>query len=77
MEAAIGNTKDYTLKSYLVFVEKLQAKAMELSSEEDLFTPSDVERALWSASVAAKSRALSSKPAEVDLDKNSKRKRKR
>ncbi|XP_027082219.1 uncharacterized protein LOC113749412 [Coffea eugenioides] len=77
MEAAIGNTKDYTLKSYLVFVEKLQAKAMELSSEEDLFTPSDVERALWSASVAAKSKALSSKPAEVDLDKNSKRKRKR
>ncbi|XP_027090735.1 uncharacterized protein [Coffea arabica] len=77
MEAAIGNTKDYTLKSYLVFVEKLQAKAMELSSEEDLFTPSDVERALWSSSVAAKSRALSSKPAEVDLDKNSKRKRKR
>lgn len=27
MEVAIGNTKDYTLKSYLIFVEKLQAKA--------------------------------------------------
>lgn len=77
MEAAIGNTKEYTLKSYLVFVEKLQAKAMELSSEDEPFTPSDVERALWSSSVAAKSKALSSKPAEVNSDKNSKRKRKR
>lgn len=77
MEAAIGNTKEYTLKSYLVFVEKLQAKAMELSSEDEPFTPSDVERALWSSSIAAKSKALSSKPAEVNSDKNSKRKRKR
>lgn len=27
MEAAIGNTKDYTLKNYLVFVKRLQAKS--------------------------------------------------
>lgn len=27
MEAAIGNSKDYTLKSYVIFVKKLQAKA--------------------------------------------------
>ncbi|KAL3514348.1 hypothetical protein ACH5RR_027065 [Cinchona calisaya] len=77
MEAAIGNTKEYTLKIYLAFVKKLQAKAMELSSEEDPFTPSDVERALWSSSVAAKSKAFSSKPDELNLDKNIKRKRKR
>lgn len=27
MVAALGNSKDYTLKQYLVFVDKLQAKA--------------------------------------------------
>ncbi|KAL8096288.1 hypothetical protein AgCh_037304 [Apium graveolens] len=27
MEAALGNSKDYTLKQYLVFVEKLQEKS--------------------------------------------------
>lgn len=27
MVAALGNAKDYTLKQYLVFVDKLQAKA--------------------------------------------------
>ena len=27
MVAAIGSSKDYTLKQYLVFVDKLQAKA--------------------------------------------------
>lgn len=27
MEAALGNSKDYTLKQYLIFVNKLQKKA--------------------------------------------------
>ncbi|CAJ1978864.1 unnamed protein product [Sphenostylis stenocarpa] len=46
MEAALGNSKDYSLKQYLKFVDKLQMKAKELSSEVDSFTPSDVERVL-------------------------------
>ncbi|CAI9115971.1 OLC1v1017001C3 [Oldenlandia corymbosa var. corymbosa] len=77
MEAAIGNSKDYTLKSYLIFVEELKAKAMELTTEEDPFTPSDVERALWSSAIAARSKPSSAEPDESNSDKNTKRKRKR
>ncbi|KAG0626278.1 hypothetical protein M758_2G116100 [Ceratodon purpureus] len=56
MVAALGNAKDYTLKSYLVFAEKLRNKAEELSNlGEDMesFTPSDIERALWSTAAAS------------------------
>ncbi|PSR99942.1 Ena/VASP-like protein [Actinidia chinensis var. chinensis] len=78
MVAAIGNSKDYTLKQYLVFVDKLQAKAKELSAEGDIFTPSDVERALWSSTTGAKLPAASAQPdLKVNSNKNSKRKRKR
>ncbi|CAJ1951001.1 unnamed protein product [Sphenostylis stenocarpa] len=58
MEAALGNSKDYSLKQYLKFVDKLQMKAKELSLEVDSFTPSDVERALWSYVVAQCFRVL-------------------
>ncbi|KAI3460123.1 hypothetical protein Pfo_016786 [Paulownia fortunei] len=76
MVAVIGDAKDYSLKRYVVFAEKMQDKAKELSSLEDLFTPSDVERALWSSTVGAKVRTFSTKSDEVELDKKSKRKRK-
>ncbi|KAL3629500.1 hypothetical protein CASFOL_026722 [Castilleja foliolosa] len=78
MIAAIGDAKDYSLKRYVMFLEKMQAKAKELSSSEDLFTPSDVERALWSCTIGAKLKHNSTKADEVELlDKKSKRKRKR
>ncbi|KAK6116049.1 hypothetical protein DH2020_008318 [Rehmannia glutinosa] len=76
MMAVIGDAKDYSLKRYVVFAEKMQAKAKELSSSEDLFTPSDVERAVWSSTVSAKVKTMSTKPDEVELGKKSKRKRK-
>ncbi|KAK4348569.1 hypothetical protein RND71_031324 [Anisodus tanguticus] len=75
MVAAIGNSKDYTLKQYLVLVDKLQAKSKELSAKGDCFTPSDVERALWSSAVGAKLGGLSQEPKEVNLKRKSKRKR--
>ncbi|KAJ4845177.1 hypothetical protein Tsubulata_013700 [Turnera subulata] len=53
LEAA-GGSRDYTLKQYLLFVDKLQAKAKELSANGESFTPSDVERALWSSAVGLK-----------------------
>ncbi|KAL2529450.1 DNA binding [Forsythia ovata] len=77
MEAAIGNSKDYSLKQYLVFAEKIQAKAKELSTEENMFKPSDVEQALWSSAIGAKLKTLSTNSGEVELDKKSRRKRKR
>ncbi|OMO50904.1 hypothetical protein CCACVL1_30157 [Corchorus capsularis] len=63
MEAALGNSKDYSLKQYLLFVDKLQSKSKELSSKGEPFTPSDVERALWSSAVGVK---LQSSQAVVD-----------
>ncbi|KAJ0764866.1 hypothetical protein HanPI659440_Chr08g0296951 [Helianthus annuus] len=72
MVAALGNSKDYTLKQYLLFVDKLQEKAKELSAEGDVFTPSDVERALWSSAIGAKVEESSN----TDT-KSSKKKRKR
>ncbi|XP_059279475.1 uncharacterized protein LOC132033506 [Lycium ferocissimum] len=75
MVAAIGNSKDYTLKQYLVLVDKLQAKAKELSAKGDCFTASDVERALWSSAVGAKLGGSSKEPKEVNLERKSKRKR--
>lgn len=75
MVAAIGNSKDYTLKQYLVLVDKLQAKSKELSAKGDSFTPSDVERALWSSVVGAKSGGLSQESKDVNSKRKSKRKR--
>lgn len=75
MVAALGNSKEYTLKQYLVFVDKLQAKAQELSQEGEVFTPSDVERALWSCAIGAKFLASKNNP-KSDV-KSSKKKRKR
>ncbi|KAL0368909.1 UNVERIFIED_CONTAM: hypothetical protein Scaly_1109800 [Sesamum calycinum] len=77
MVAVVGDSKDYSLKRYMVFVEKMQTKAKELSTLEDPFTPSDVERALWSSTVGAKTRTISTKPDEVEKEKKSQRKRKR
>ncbi|KAI9201555.1 hypothetical protein LWI28_025273 [Acer negundo] len=96
MEAALGNSKDYSLKQYLLFANKLLAKAkeysdancgrfssdvrilMELISEGESFTASDVERALWSSAIRAKLPAKQSDPGtEIKTSKISKRKRKR
>ncbi|KAG2546189.1 uncharacterized protein LOC120649899 [Panicum virgatum] len=55
MVAALANAKEYTLKQYLAFADKLQAKAKELTVGEESFTPSDVERALWSSAIGSKS----------------------
>ncbi|XP_006651771.1 uncharacterized protein LOC102722948 [Oryza brachyantha] len=55
MVATLGNAKEYTLKQYLAFAEKLQTKSKELSSRGEIFTPSDVERALWCSAIASKS----------------------
>ncbi|XP_050251963.1 uncharacterized protein LOC126698636 [Quercus robur] len=77
MVAALGNSKDYSLKQYLLFANKLQTKAKELSSENETFTPSDVERALWSSAMETKQ--LASHPdadSKVKPSKSSKRKRK-
>lgn len=62
MVAAAGSTKDYTLKSYLAFADKLREKAHELSKSGETmenFTPSDVERALWSTAAASMPRKTS------------------
>ncbi|KAL9450192.1 hypothetical protein AB3S75_012009 [Citrus x aurantiifolia] len=77
MGAALGHSKDYSLKQYLLFADKLQAKAKELVSEENSFTPSDVERALWSSAIGLKLKASkSNQDSEIKTTKNSKRKRK-
>ncbi|CAK9190160.1 unnamed protein product [Sphagnum troendelagicum] len=53
MVAALGGVKDYSMKVYLLFAEKLQVKSKELQQSGDAeleqFTASDVERALWSS----------------------------
>ncbi|KAG6422046.1 hypothetical protein SASPL_118607 [Salvia splendens] len=76
MVAVLGNSKDYSLKTYVSFVEKVQAKTKELSCSDDVFTPSDVERALWSCSAGGKVRSSSKKADEAKLERKSKRKRK-
>ncbi|XVF36470.1 hypothetical protein REPUB_Repub19eG0061300 [Reevesia pubescens] len=75
MVAALGSSKDYSLKQYLLFVDKIQCKSKELSSEGDSFTPADVERALWSSAVGVK---LQSSKADLDnkIKGSNKRKRK-
>lgn len=75
VEAALGNSKDYSLKQYLLFMDKIQAKAKELSSNEDPFTPSDIERSLWSSAIGAK--LLASQTKQETETKGSKNKRKR
>jgi len=48
----------------------------ELSSEETSFTPSDVERALWSCAIEKSSAPQSNKdPEKTNPSKNTKRKR--
>ncbi|KAK9166060.1 hypothetical protein Scep_001251 [Stephania cephalantha] len=79
MVAVLGHSKDYSLKQYLAFTEKLQSKAKELSIEGCHLTPSDLERALWSASIGAKSRASSKDPTDskgISTRTSKKRKRK-
>ncbi|XP_071716521.1 uncharacterized protein [Rutidosis leptorrhynchoides] len=74
MVAALGNSKDYTLKQYLVFVDKLQAKSKELSTKGDVFTPTDVERALWCSAIGAK---VAASPNDDTNSGKKKRKRRR
>ncbi|XP_010248322.1 PREDICTED: uncharacterized protein LOC104591229 [Nelumbo nucifera] len=74
MVAALGSSKDYSLKQYILFTEKLQIKAKELSRDGDSFTPSDVERALWSSSVSNK---LLTSSLQSDIKANPKRNSKR
>ncbi|XP_022139314.1 uncharacterized protein LOC111010256 [Momordica charantia] len=75
MEAALGNSKDYSLKQYLSFANTLQEKAKELSSDGQIFTPSDVERALWSSATGEKLKASQSQ-LEPKNGSGAKRKRK-
>ncbi|CAI0464356.1 unnamed protein product [Linum tenue] len=76
MEAALGNSKDYTLKQYLLFADKLQAKAKELNTIGDSFTSSDVERALWSSITQTKLDSRSDTSSRTKTSQGSKRKRK-
>ncbi|XP_044475776.1 uncharacterized protein LOC123203491 isoform X2 [Mangifera indica] len=77
MEACLGNCKDYSLKQYLLYADKLQAKAKELAYEGNSFTPSNVERALWSSAIGVKLRASESAPdPDIKTRKGTKRKRK-
>ncbi|XP_010486915.1 PREDICTED: uncharacterized protein LOC104764988 isoform X1 [Camelina sativa] len=55
MEVALGSSKDYSLKQYLLFVTKLHDKSKELKLKGEWDGPSDIERALWSCTVRAKS----------------------
>lgn len=57
-----------------IWGKSLFAFLQELSSEGDVFTPSDVERALWSSAIGAK---LQSSQSDTSTNKNTKRKRKR
>lgn len=75
MVAALGSSKDYSLKQYLLFVEKLQSKSKELSSMGDSFKPSDVERALWSSAVGVKLQSSQTAP-DKKIKGSNKRKRK-
>ncbi|KAJ3685656.1 hypothetical protein LUZ61_014820 [Rhynchospora tenuis] len=77
MMAAMGSVKQYTLKQYILFAEKLQKKAKELSGDGECFTASDVERALWSSAMGSKSLSSSTKvEARAKSNKSTKRKRK-
>ncbi|KAL2894943.1 Leucine--tRNA ligase [Bienertia sinuspersici] len=76
MEAVLGHSKDYSLKQYLLLAKKLLEKAKELSSEDEQFTASDVERALWSSAIEAKLSASSAKETQITSKKTSGRKRK-
>ncbi|XP_027368139.1 uncharacterized protein LOC113874117 [Abrus precatorius] len=76
MEAALGNSKDYSLKQYLIFANKLQSKAKELSSEGVSYTASDVERALWSFAVGKSSAPERNEGPKTNPSRGSKRKRK-
>ena len=51
--------------------------SQELSSEDEQFTASDVERALWSSAVGAKLTATSAKEGQVTSKKSCGRKRKK
>jgi hypothetical protein len=54
----------------------LENNVQELSSEETSFTPSDVERALWSCAIRKLSAPKSNKdPEKTNPSKSSKRKR--
>ncbi|XP_021767670.1 uncharacterized protein LOC110732067 [Chenopodium quinoa] len=76
MEAVLSQSKDYSLKQYLLLANKLREKAKELSSEDEQFTASDVERALWSSAVGAKLTASSAKAQQDTSTKSSGIKRK-
>ncbi|XP_054819399.1 uncharacterized protein LOC129318580 isoform X1 [Prosopis cineraria] len=76
LEAVLGNSKDYSLKQYLLFASKVQTKAKELSREGDSFTPSDVERALWSGAVGKSLAPQLNQDPKTNPIRGSKRKRK-
>ncbi|KAM0949937.1 hypothetical protein DsansV1_C05g0058121 [Dioscorea sansibarensis] len=65
VSASMGSLKDYSLKQYL-----------ELSENGDVFTPSDVERALWSSAINSKLKpSQSGDGSEAGQHKRAKRKR--
>ncbi|KAK9748414.1 hypothetical protein RND81_02G055400 [Saponaria officinalis] len=78
MEMVLGHSKDYSLKQYLLLAVKLQEKAKELSSEDEQFTASDVERALWASAIEAKLSGSSTKEnTNVSSKKSAGKKRKK
>lgn len=78
--ARMGASK--VLVQILSFIHELYSFSsghllQELVSEENSFTPSDVERALWSSAIGLKLKASkSNQDSEIKTTKNSKRKRK-
>lgn len=71
MIAVLGGVKDYTLRQYLLFADKLQRKAQELTKSNDKpFMVSDLERALWCA--ALEKRFPKAVEKEVDEHKDGK-----
>eukprot|EP00249_Psilotum_nudum_P005805 c19226_g1_i3 orf=387-704(+) len=56
--AVFGSVKDYSLKQYLLFADKLQEKSKDIERTAEKsgvqLTPSQLERALWSAAIERK-----------------------
>ncbi|MCO5569197.1 hypothetical protein L7F22_022907 [Adiantum nelumboides] len=74
MIAVMGSVKDYTLKQYLLYAEKLQCKAQELTkSSGKEFSPSDLERALWCAAMEKRfPRSMEAQKKELQSEKRAK-----
>ncbi|CAK0784462.1 hypothetical protein CVIRNUC_007666 [Coccomyxa viridis] len=78
MAAALKGKKEYTLPYFLKYAAAVEEKASSLSTEGCMFTPKDVERALWSeAAQQLKPRKVSGTSQHTEPDKTLGTKRKR